>query len=327
MRNSLFVTAIVIGTAGATQAATLSVEVDHYLEYDATLSSSDSATVEGTLRVIGGSDFKPSTLTALGGVGINHPFNSSAPAGELNGDVYLDGGTIDVAEITVSSNAARLFVNSVTTASSVVGNGDVFVNDTLSVLGGEKTYISSTQTTVSANALLKAGSFTFTSAASSLEGDGTVDAGSFSFGGQGQLSPGVGSFVPGTLSLVSAGPIDLQDILLVLDFTPSDSDLVAVAGSVEGTAQVFPLGFSLLSEAEIVSHGPFVFLTATVMNAQFVCDASFLEIYKEDGITLAGHMVIETDATSAYFTFQPVPEPATLGVLSLGVLAMRRRRW
>ncbi len=322
MRKVMYVAAIAIGTAGSTQAAPLVVGVDDRLEYSGTLAAPDTATVEGTLRVVAGASFTPASLDLVGSGQPNG--NPNALFDELNGDAYLDGGSISIGAINVGSTS-RLIVNDTSSAGSVLADGFVVVNGSLSVTGSPGTYTTSGQTTVGPGATLTAATVTYSSDSAEINGEGNVVATSFNLG-QGKIAPGIGGGDAGTLMLTSSS-INLTNTALDLDFALTDSDQLAINGAVTGVVPVLAKGFLGMTPAEVISHGRFMFLTATTMSADFdVLYPEFAEIYEEDGITFAGNMVIETNATSAYFTFQPVPEPATLGVMSLGVLAMRRRR-
>lgn len=321
MRKKLMTAAVAIGTAGPLQAASLNLEVDDYLEFSS-LSSPDSSQVEGTLRVVNPAQFAPATLDIIGGIGLDGTNNVNAPSGERNGDVYFDSGAISVGQITLSA-AGRLFVNGTSTVVSLAADGPVVVDANLFVTGSPECYSSSSSTAVLAGATIDAESFTFTADVSEISGDGTVEAVSFALG-QGKLSPGTGEFASGTLTLVSSS-IDLTNVALQLDFAPAGSDLVAIEGEATGFVPVLPVGFDQFTPAELASDGPFVFLTADSLTADFLLlDEGLLEVY--EGPALVGHMVLGTNSTSAYFTYQPVPEPATLGLLSLVVIACTRRR-
>jgi hypothetical protein len=313
--------AVVAGTTAATQAATLNVAVDAYVPYDQTTPENTTSEIRGTLRVTAGAVFTPVSLDIIGGSGVNGISNPDAPSGELNGDVYFDGGSISVGSINVGL-AGRLFVNEASAATSVQADGPVVINANFSVTGSPATYVASGLTTVSAGATLSTGTISFGTSFAQLAGEGTVSAISFALG-EGVVSPGAGEFDTGTLTLASSA-VDLNDVMLVADVSLGGTDVLAIDGTASGLLQVLPIGFETLTEADVLNHGPFVFLTADEMAADFLILGGN-EIYN-DLDEVIGYMVIETTPTSAYFTYEPVPEPAAVGAVAIGLLMGRRRR-
>lgn len=316
----------VIGIAGATevlQASTLIIARDVYVNYTGSISPTD-VDVSGTLRVNGLSYFGPYTLDIFDGGGVN----PAAPSGEQNGDVYFDSGTFWMQYITLSGPVARLFVNTMVYAESVTNNEmDVYVNDAFNVQGTIGIYTTSGRTSISSTGNLRAGTFQQDGSLASLQGEGQVWADTFNFGANpGQIEPGIGGSDPGNLTLKSANTIDLNGADLILDFDPlSGSDKLTIDGDIVGNVDLLPL-FVYSDPSDLSSHGPFVFLTADTMSATFtLLDPSYTEVYDND-LNLVGHMILKTNSTSAWFEYQPVPEPVLGLLMASGMWAGLRRR-
>lgn len=311
----------IAGSAGMLQASTLVVPRDTYVGYTSLTSPTD-ADVSGTLRVMSGSVFTPNTLDIFDGGMVN----PAAPSGEENGDVYFDGGSISIQSITITGPAARVFVNNLVAAESVNNGADVYVNDNLFVTGGSATYSTSGRTSVSSTGTLRVGTFSQTDSLAELNGHGLVWADTFDFSGPGNVSPGAGASDPGTLTLRSSSTIDMEGVNLVIDLDPvNGSDELNIVGTVSGNINLLPL-IVYSDPADLAAHGPFVFLTADNMLATFTnLDPGATDIYNED-LELVGHMVLQTNATSAWFEYQPVPEPVLGLLMTSGIWAGLRRR-
>lgn len=311
----------VVGSVGISQASTLVVPRHFYVPYTNTISPTD-VDVSGTLRVMSGGVFHPNTLDIFDGGMVN----SAAPSGEENGDVYFDGGSISVQSITITGPAARVFVNSTMTAESVNNGADVYINDYLYVLGGPATYSTSARTVVYSSGILRVETFQQTDSLASLQGEGLIWADTFDFSGPGQIEPGIGASDPGNLTLKSSSTIDLNGANLILDFDPFvGSDHLTIDGTIDGNINVLPL-FVYSDPSDLSGHGPFIFLTANTISATFnLVDPSYTEVYDND-LNLVGHMVLKTNSTTAWFEYQPVPEPVLGLLVASGVLAGLRRR-
>jgi hypothetical protein len=311
----------IAGSAGILQASTLVVPRHYYVPYTNTISPTD-VDVSGTLRVMSGGVFHPNTLDIFNGGTVN----SAAPSGEENGDVYFDGGSISIQSITITGPAARVFVNSLVVAESVNNGADVYVNDNFFVTGGAGTYSTSARTVVSSSGVLRVGTFEQTDSLASLQGEGQVWADTFDFSGPGHIEPGIGAWDPGNLTLKSSSTIDLNEANLILDFDPYvGSDHLTIDGNIGGSINVLP-SFVYSDPSELSGHGPFIFLTANTMSATLnLVDPSYTEVYDND-LNLVGHMVLKTNSTSAWFEYQPVPEPVLGLLVASGVLAGLRRR-
>jgi hypothetical protein len=324
MQRSVIAASIFV-SASIASAEFPDTSTNDYEEFDDTDVTLTDVIVEGTLRIKHPGVFAPQTLSVgLDGAG-NGTLNTSAPDGEWNGDVYFDGGTANIGTIN-AGQGTRLFVNDTVTGDSLTTGGEVIVSAaTLTVSGAMTT---SNRISVASGGTVDTGSFEFGSSDSLIEGTGLISAGSFALGMMGSIKPG-GDAV-GAITLQSPTAVDLTDVIMQIDLSdPSlDIDHLIVDGDVTGSLFVFPIGFQTLAAtpAELAANGPFVFLTAdSISDLPINLDPSLIEIRDENDVLL-GNMVLGMTATTAYFTYHPVPEPAAMGLLSIGVLAMGRRR-
>ncbi len=316
----------VLSTAVTAESSLLTVAVDEYAEFTSSTAPGTTVDVLGTLRVLAGAEFTPDNLnvglvTANNGDGNEDP---DALPGDLNGDVYFDGGAISSSVIT-TGDKTRVFVNTFSSAASVTSEGEFFINAAFGVSGA---YQTSNRTTIASGATLTAATFSFSEAGSPnavLDGTGTLSAGivDFAFG---DVSPG-GPTEIGTLTIESAA-VSFADALISVDLAnPAPSwDQIIVNGNITAGGIVLPMGFEQFTAAELEALGTITFITADSIAGEFmVLDPEFQNIY-DDNAELVATMEIHTTSQSVYFQYTPVPEPTVLGVAGLAISALVRRR-
>lgn len=280
--------------------------------------------VEGALG-LNGATFTPTKLTvfSLGG--------AAAPYG--NGQVFFNAGTIAPVEIDLSGSST-LFVNTSANSSKVTLNfgTELRVNSSFNItaaLGSDGVLtVDSAAVLVGAGATLTADSFVG-SGFGTLRGDGNVEASAFSAG---VISPGE-QFYVGHLS-VAAPSVDLGSSFYDLTLRDGGSGLAADLFSVSGSTSLGGTMSIDLIDGDLStldgSEG-FLILESTSLSGTFLVD----EAYGVDRITVedingnVGSFLVSYDyvaGTVSLGDYQPVPEPAMLGLIGLGGLALRRRR-
>lgn len=310
-RKMLIVGLGLLSTASLALAATVPEGETHTL-LDEDDVNGGSYSVEGTL-IVNGAEFKPDDLTVLGA-----------------GEVFFNAGSIAPLTISLSDSGALYVNDSSSTGTMTVNSGTVLhvnsqfnVTSTLAADGFAGLHVTSLGT-LTVDSYLASGSTT-------LSGDGDVLVnGSFSHAGF--VSPGEVDAV-GQLTL-SASSVSLADTIYELSMVDGGLGLAADLLTINGTTSLGgSLNISAIDGDLSALNGSEVFtiLQSSGLSGEFPVD----EAYGPGRVTVSdfnafdGSFLVAYDydaGTVSLTDFQPVPEPALLGMLGLAGLALRRRR-